>query len=299
MKQTEKEKAISLLKERDRLSKENRQLEATLSRKCEHGIKKAYYFISPLICFDCAVKYYKYCKNNNLTIDESLYHDVARYIDVEAKKKQQVKKQMEQYRRYEKALKRKKDRENRLENYKNKKYLTPEEAGLRYERYIGYLLEMQGYNVVYNGATKGKKDRGIDIIATYKDSTYLIQCKRYSEKHQVHENTLTQLIGTGSSFSRRHPEYKNIKYILYTTNNNLDKEAQETLSLFLEIQHIIKPYDENYPMIKCNINSMKEKIYHLPNDAKYDMIKININTGECYCNTIEDAEKKGFRRAKL
>jgi hypothetical protein len=51
-------------------------------------------------------------------------------------------------------------------------------------------------------------------------------------------------------------------------------------------------------MIKCNINpSSKEKIYHLPFDQQYDKVVIGDVPGECYVETIADAEAAGFRRA--
>lgn len=49
-------------------------------------------------------------------------------------------------------------------------------------------------------------------------------------------------------------------------------------------------------MIKCNIGSNGEKIYHLPFDQQYDKTRID-KKGEFYAKTTEEAEKKGFRRA--
>lgn len=57
-----------------------------------------------------------------------------------------------------------------------------------------------------------------------------------------------------------------------------------------------EPMDE-YPLIKCNINKNKQKIYHLPFDQQYDNCLIK-NEGECYVKTVAEAEAKGFRRAK-
>lgn len=54
---------------------------------------------------------------------------------------------------------------------------------------------------------------------------------------------------------------------------------------------------EEYPLIKCNINKNKQKIYHLPFDQQYDNCLIK-NKGECYVKTVAEAEAKGFRRAK-
>jgi len=253
---TDKEKYTMLIKQKRDLEDTNNILSKQFTQACEHGISYGYYFPYPNICFKCSVDYYKYCKKNNLYIDETI-----------------------------------------LEDYKNKINLTPEEAGLRYERYIGYLLEIQGMKVDYQGANKGKQDGGIDIIAVFKQKIYIIQCKRYSNKHSIHVNTIDQFIGTLSTYKRKNPT-KNIRCILYSTNDNLDSTASEALSLHPEIQHIIKPYNPNYPLVKCNIGKNKEKIYHLPTDALYDRIKIEPNKGEFYCYTTEQAEAAGFRRAK-
>jgi hypothetical protein len=57
----------------------------------------------------------------------------------------------------------------------------------------------------------------------------------------------------------------------------------------------------NFPRIKCNIwnneNWNKTKIYHLPMDQQYDRIKIWTNKEDFYAFTVEEAEKKWFRRA--
>ncbi|MFA6944293.1 MAG: hypothetical protein WC220_00200, partial [Pedobacter sp.] len=53
---------------------------------------------------------------------------------------------------------------------------------------------------------------------------------------------------------------------------------------------------EKYPVIKCNIASDGEKIYHLPFDQQYDKTLIK-NNGEFYAATVREAENKGFRRA--
>lgn len=48
--------------------------------------------------------------------------------------------------------------------------------GLEFERYVGYLLESQGYNA---RVTKGSGDYGVDIIARRNGLSYAVQCKRY------------------------------------------------------------------------------------------------------------------------
>ena len=50
-----------------------------------------------------------------------------------------------------------------------------------------------------------------------------------------------------------------------------------------------------FPRIKCNVNN-GEKIYHLPFDQQYWRTQIK-NNQEFYAWTVEEAERKGFRRA--
>ena len=57
------------------------------------------------------------------------------------------------------------------------------------------------------------------------------------------------------------------------------------------------PLARSYAMIKCNINpTTKEKIYHLPFDQQYDRTLVS-PPGECYVETVKEAEHRGFRRA--
>jgi hypothetical protein len=55
---------------------------------------------------------------------------------------------------------------------------------------------------------------------------------------------------------------------------------------------------KKYPSIKCNVSYRdKSKIYHLPFDQQYDRTTIDEERNECYVETVEEAEKLGFRRA--
>src|SRR5690606_28857040 len=49
--------------------------------------------------------------------------------------------------------------------------------GQVYEKYVGQILEDEGYDVVYNGLEKGFLDRGIDLIARKEDKLNFVQCK--------------------------------------------------------------------------------------------------------------------------
>ena len=185
-----------------------------------------------------------------------------------------------------------------LDEYEDKRvFRTPEEIGRRYERYIGFLYEIDGYKVDYNGIRMGKKDDGIDIIATKRQELIIIQCKWYKEDSQIHSNTIRQLNDnllecTDDNLSKK------VIARLYSAYDNLDDQARARL-VKTQIEHIVLPYDNEYPKIKCNINDDNgEKIYHLPGVGMYDYIKINVNRGEFYVKTIEEAENLGFRGIK-
>jgi len=170
------------------------------------------------------------------------------------------------------------------------------EAGIDYERYIGYLFESQGKTVSYVGATMGLEDRGIDIIAKDRKETVVIQCKRYSavKNKYVHENTVAQLYGVAAVYKMENPKIDVIPMIY--TSSALSEEAKHFAGyLNIEVRENVEL--EPYPMIKCNISKDGEKIYHLPFDQQYDRISIAKKKGACYVATVAEAEEQGFRRA--
>lgn len=192
--------------------------------------------------------------------------------------------------------------EKLLKEYEEKQYLKAEEIGRRYERYIGYLCEIDGYKVDYNGIKKGVKDGGVDLICSKRKELIIIQCKCRDEQGQIHENTILQLIANLSKYKRKYPN-KNVSAVLYTSHDNLDDEAKATLADEVAhgalIHHIIKAYDNSYPKVKCNISDNGEKIYHIPDHSRaYDRIQIEVNKGEFFAKTIKEAESAGFRASK-
>ena len=173
--------------------------------------------------------------------------------------------------------------------------LSPEDMGLRYEQYIGYLYESEEYEVIYNGATQGKKDGGRDLIAKNKQITLIIQCKNIRNSHEIHEHTVNQLNSVYQKYAEKHP-LENVHPRLITTYNNLDEEARDSLKIF-NIIHKVIPRSYDYPMIKCNINKTTgKKIYHLPTDSQYNRIKIRKKQGNFYCWKTTVAERYGFTR---
>lgn len=183
--------------------------------------------------------------------------------------------------------------QNALDKWKNRKK-NDWDIGIEYERYIGYLLECEGYKVSYVGATQGLNDRGRDLIATKKKNGLVIQCKRWSKDKTIHEKHIHQLHGSTTVLSIQNPEitYRSV----FVTTTELSPEAKKDAAL-CNIEVIAQFPMSEYPLIKCNSNMKGQKIYHLPFDPQYDLIIISKNKESCYAWTVEEAEAKGFRRA--
>lgn len=182
-----------------------------------------------------------------------------------------------------------------LDRWKNKPNKTAWQIGIDYERYIGYVYEQKGYDVIYNGALKGLEDMGRDIIAENSKEILIIQCKYWRQEKAVHEKHIFQLYGT--VILKKMETTKKVTGV-FVTSTYLSQVAQKVANeLKIEIKENV-PFDKNYPCIKCNINrSTNEKIYHLPFDQQYDKVKIESKKGEYYARTTKEAEEKGFRHA--
>lgn len=167
--------------------------------------------------------------------------------------------------------------------------------GIMYERYIGYLYEQKGYNVIYQGAKEGKADLGRDLIAYKGDEYIVIQCKYWNQFRSVFENAIFQFFGTVFQYKHSNKD-KNVKGIFYTTTKVSEIARIFAKELKIELKENYK-MDKSYPCIKCNISSDKSKIYHLPFDQQYDNVLVEPNKGEFFCATVKEAENSGFRRA--
>ena len=173
--------------------------------------------------------------------------------------------------------------------------------GIEYEMYIDHLLRSCGFSTLHYGIKEGLNDLGRDVIAKKKGKYYVIQCKNWSHKKEIHENVICQLFGTTLEYkierSEKMPDLdwdKRVFPVLYTTtklSNTAMKFAEK-----LGVQVIIKEKGE-YPMIKCNIGKNGEKIYHLPYDQQYYKVIIEEDKGEFYAWTVKEAVDAGFRRA--
>ena len=167
-------------------------------------------------------------------------------------------------------------------------------AGVEYEMYCCHKLRTKGFSVIDFGVQEGLNDLGRDIIASYGNCTYIIQCKRYSKDKQIHENIICQLFGTTLHYRRTHNKKEDLVVPMLITTGVLSDRAKE----FAEVLNIKVVYWDmgEYPMIKCNINN-GEKIYHLPFDQQYWTTKIDEKKGEMYAFTVKEAMSANFRRA--
>ena len=181
-----------------------------------------------------------------------------------------------------------------LDNYKRRKR-SNWEAGRDYERYVCYLYEKQGYKVVCYGALNGLADLGRDLYASKGNDVIVIQCKRWAPQKTIHEKHVYQLFGTVTDYSVDNKSQNAYGLLLATCGlSDKAKEVAERIGI---------KYEENaqfpdYPLIKCNIGSTGERIYHLPFDQQYDKVQIDYAAGEFYADSIKQAERKGFRRAQ-
>jgi hypothetical protein len=175
-----------------------------------------------------------------------------------------------------------------------KKEKTNLEIGRLYERYIGYIYESNGWNVKYEGIIKGFEDFGRDLICEKDGKHLIVQCKCWSKDKVIREKYIMQLFGSTILYGYEN-KIDNVIPIFYSTTSLSDEASIVANKLGVEF---VNEQLKRYPMIKCNVNnSDKEKIYHLPFDQQYDRIVIGDNYGESYVDTIEQAEKLGFRRA--
>jgi len=188
------------------------------------------------------------------------------------------------------------------------------QIGRDYERYIGYMYESEGYAVYYQGIVKGLEDLGRDLIAKKRKEIEVIQCKYWAQYRTIHEKHICQLFGTTLKYWVENQrglreelkiqqdlfpaliQRKQIKGV-FVTSTSLSETAREFAK---ELGIVVReqfPF-QKYPSIKCNVSRRTgEKIYHLPFDQQYDRTIIEAERNECYVETVEEAEKLGFRRA--
>ncbi len=168
--------------------------------------------------------------------------------------------------------------------------------GRIYERYVGYLYELNGYDVEYVGIFKGYEDLGRDLICRHGNDIIVIQCKNWSQFKTIYEKHIFQFFGTVFQFRDANPG-RQVRAIFYTTTQLSDLARRFARELGIGLQENFK-FDRAYPSIKCNISRIDgTKIYHLPFDQQYDKVKVEKVRGEFYCAKVKEAEERSFRRA--
>jgi hypothetical protein len=169
------------------------------------------------------------------------------------------------------------------------------EVGRLYERYLGFLYETDGWRVEFHGAIRGFDDFGRDLICTRGQHVQIVQAKCWSKMKTIHEKHLFQLYGTCVHFRLSSP-FARAEPVFACTTGLSEAGALVAKELGITVSRLDLP--KSYPMIKCNVNpSTKERIYHLPFDQQYDRTVIGTVPGECYVETVAEAEERGFRRA--
>ncbi|UJP65119.1 restriction endonuclease [Mongoliitalea daihaiensis] len=111
--------------------------------------------------------------------------------------------------------------------------LKESDWGYVYEKYVGQVLEEEGFLVSYHGLEKGWLDSGLDLIATKDDQTYFIQCK----------------------YTRAKITKSRIEWILYKSSRMLlEKYKEQNKKLFFML--VVNNTDENFTRRKPrNFNS--------------------------------------------
>lgn len=174
--------------------------------------------------------------------------------------------------------------------------------GTEFEMYCEHILRRRGFETIDYGVRKRLNDLGRDIIAKNDNKTYIIQCKRWAESREVHENVICQLYGTAMEYNFRMnrdnptPTLFDEEVVpMLMTTAELSETAREFAKKLDVVALRVKMGD--YPQIKCHIGRNGERIYHLPFDQQYYNTHINENEGDRYVDSVEEAERLGFRRA--
>lgn len=184
--------------------------------------------------------------------------------------------------------------------------LTPSEIGRDYERFIGYLYETAGWNVVYRGILRGMADRGRDLVCWSGSKVHIVQCKRWSVTNPINAAVVHDLIKTTAEyvtkkhsddqlgFERPEATINRVRAVLFTTGV-LQSEAAELAhvnGVKVRQRYALEPY----PKIKCHHTSLGKKVYLTPACYSYDSISVRSLRGDCYVYSETEALSLGFEK---
>jgi ssDNA-binding Zn-finger/Zn-ribbon topoisomerase 1 len=92
---------------------------------------------------------------------------------------------------------------------------------------------LRGYTVLEHGKEKGKRDRGIDLIATKENETILIQCKNWkaSSKYRIRHQEVKKLRAEARDFLEDNNEYitKSMKLLFVLAEDCVHHSAKHHL----------------------------------------------------------------------
>ncbi len=133
--------------------------------------------------------------------------------------------------------------------------IKPQDWGLVYEKYVGQILESEGFYVTYNGLEHGFFDNGIDLIAGKDNQLIFIQCKFLSgiitksnidrmlykaskilfEQFKEHNKKLVFILVVNrieANFSKRKPKKFRLNF------SNIEKVEFPILQYFLDHNYV-------------------------------------------------------------
>jgi hypothetical protein len=100
--------------------------------------------------------------------------------------------------------------------------------GYVYEKYVGQILEDEGYDIIYNGLEKGMLDRGVDLIASQDNLLNFIQC-RFTTKI-IPKVSIEWILYTASNILFENYKKYNKKIYFTLIVNNVDKNFSKRIT---------------------------------------------------------------------
>ena len=199
-----------------------------------------------------------------------------------------------------------------LENWYYHRLKTKTIVRKDFEQYIKYYMEQLGFTVSYF-KDNNLHDMGNILVCYNHDKIYIVQCKCWNSKKQIHENEITQLLGItlqycielindaeleidsiANGYISPYALISDGKVIPFlVTTTTLTKSAQN-FAKSLEITFHENMLLKLYPMIKC-FKKGNNNLYLLPFDKLYKNIDVAKYNG-FMALTTKEAEQAGFKR---
>jgi Holliday junction resolvase-like predicted endonuclease len=141
--------------------------------------------------------------------------------------------------------------------------IAPTDWGQVYEKYVGQVLETEGYKVTYRGLELGFMDQGIDLIAEKENSLLYIQCKYQSQK--LTKSRIEWILNKASSLLLKHHNKFNQKITFVLVVNKLEDNFSKRI-----------PKDFNFGLVSTNKVVYPLLEYFLSHNQKQDKVKLDV-----------------------